>query len=357
MITNFDIDNFRGIKHIEMRGIKPLTIITGKNNAGKSTILEALFLFNAHSDPNVFSMLSGLRNGTFEPTYRIWTPLFNAQDTTETIRFAQNYSEENAVTLKFVKNQDFAVDSYSLAEGDKVESNLSLKAVPYTLSFEYVEPNYNESGRFTATNNGISLDITTSNVNNERNLMPFTIITQSTLPRMEQQVVDWVGKLELMDQKEYAIEALRVIDPTIRDVVSASIDGINQLYVKNYAGTIPLKYAGYGMMRLLYIVSILLTNKNSLLLFDEIETGFHYSMYDSLWKLIARYSLKNNNQVIATSHSYENIAKSLNGIAEEGRESDFSLHRIERDADGIHEDKDYGYDKAALAIKAGLEVR
>lgn len=60
---------------------------------------------------------------------------------------------------------------------------------------------------------------------------------------------------------------------------------------------------------------------------------------------------------MATSHSYENIAKSHNGIQSEGRESDFSLHRIKIGTDGIHKDKDYGYEQAALAIDSGLEVR
>ena len=43
MITNFEINNFRGIRHLTLEELKPITLISGKNNVGKSTILEALF--------------------------------------------------------------------------------------------------------------------------------------------------------------------------------------------------------------------------------------------------------------------------------------------------------------------------
>ena len=41
------------------------------------------------------------------------------------------------------------------------------------------------------------------------------------------------------------------------------------------------------------------------ILIDEIETGFHYSMFDKLWEVIATTAKKNNCQIIATTHIYE----------------------------------------------------
>lgn len=55
MITKLEIDNFRGHRHLEMDGISPITLVTGTNNVGKSSVLEALYLFNDHSSPGVFS--------------------------------------------------------------------------------------------------------------------------------------------------------------------------------------------------------------------------------------------------------------------------------------------------------------
>ena len=49
MITNISITNFRGVREAKIEGLKPLTILIGKNNSGKSTLLEGLWL--ASADP------------------------------------------------------------------------------------------------------------------------------------------------------------------------------------------------------------------------------------------------------------------------------------------------------------------
>ncbi len=49
MIKHLEINNFRGIDHIELDGMGRLNIISGKKNVGKSTILESLFLLMDHT--------------------------------------------------------------------------------------------------------------------------------------------------------------------------------------------------------------------------------------------------------------------------------------------------------------------
>jgi hypothetical protein len=44
MITSFTIENFRGIKKLNLNNLGQINVIAGKNNAGKSSVLEALFL-------------------------------------------------------------------------------------------------------------------------------------------------------------------------------------------------------------------------------------------------------------------------------------------------------------------------
>ena len=51
MITKFDISHFRGIRHLTIDGIKQLNVFLGYNNCGKSSVLEALYLFCDPSHP------------------------------------------------------------------------------------------------------------------------------------------------------------------------------------------------------------------------------------------------------------------------------------------------------------------
>lgn len=43
MIQKLTIENFRGIKELSLDDMKRISILTGKNNVGKSSVLEALF--------------------------------------------------------------------------------------------------------------------------------------------------------------------------------------------------------------------------------------------------------------------------------------------------------------------------
>ena len=44
MLKNIRIENFRGIESLDIRRLKRLNLVTGKNGGGKTTLLEAVFL-------------------------------------------------------------------------------------------------------------------------------------------------------------------------------------------------------------------------------------------------------------------------------------------------------------------------
>jgi AAA15 family ATPase/GTPase len=45
MLEKVSISNFKVLKQLENVNFNKITLISGKNNAGKSTLLEALFLY------------------------------------------------------------------------------------------------------------------------------------------------------------------------------------------------------------------------------------------------------------------------------------------------------------------------
>ena len=44
MIAELDIQNFRGLRHVKLTGLKRVNLIVGGNDTGKTSILEALVL-------------------------------------------------------------------------------------------------------------------------------------------------------------------------------------------------------------------------------------------------------------------------------------------------------------------------
>lgn len=62
MFNTLQIKNLRGIKSAEINGFKQINLIFGKNNCGKSTVLEALFLVTGQSNPVLPITVNSMRN-------------------------------------------------------------------------------------------------------------------------------------------------------------------------------------------------------------------------------------------------------------------------------------------------------
>jgi len=56
MYTKLELSNFRGFKELVI-DLKPITLIAGKYNTGKTSILESIFLFHDYSNPEVLKNL------------------------------------------------------------------------------------------------------------------------------------------------------------------------------------------------------------------------------------------------------------------------------------------------------------
>ncbi|SFV54879.1 FIG00565050: hypothetical protein [hydrothermal vent metagenome] len=64
---------------------------------------------------------------------------------------------------------------------------------------------------------------------------------------------------------------------------------------------------GEGLGKFINFIMLLLSQKSSIILIDEIENGIHYTNLDRLWEIILTISKEQNVQVFATTHSKECI--------------------------------------------------
>ncbi len=94
-----------------------------------------------------------------------------------------------------------------------------------------------------------------------------------------------------------------------------------------------LKSFGEGLNRLFGLALALVNCKDGVLLIDEVEGGFHYSVLPDVWKLIFKTAKDLNVQVFATTHSkdcIEAFARAAFDSPEEGM-----LIRLERRGEKI----------------------
>ena len=62
MFKTLEIKNLRGVKFARIDGLSQINLFFGKNNCGKSTVLEALFLISGQSNPTLPLSINSMRN-------------------------------------------------------------------------------------------------------------------------------------------------------------------------------------------------------------------------------------------------------------------------------------------------------
>jgi AAA15 family ATPase/GTPase len=129
----------------------------------------------------------------------------------------------------------------------------------------------------------------------------------------------------------------------------------SQPYCKKNGKFYNLNEFGDGLSKFAYFIMLLLSEKESIILLDEIENGIHYTQLDRLWEIILTLSKEQNVQVFATTHSKECI-ESYARVAERLEDKEITFIELGRNDNQI-ESITYHYEWLIDEIKQNHEVR
>jgi hypothetical protein len=166
-------------------------------------------------------------------------------------------------------------------------------------------------------------------------------------------------KIALSDREKDVVEALRIIDPEISAVSMVGGEGPRRertaiVRAGNLPRPVPLRSFGDGLNRLFGIVLSLVNAKGGLLLIDEFENGMHHSVQLDAWRAVFKLSRRLGIQVFATSHSWDSIAAFQKAAAETPEEG--ALIRLSRKGDDIVATV-FAEEELAVATRERIEVR
>ena len=87
MLTRFEVQNFRGFEHLAVESLARVNLIAGKNNVGKTALLEAIFLHLGWHNPLLPLRVNSLRGVEWLSTQpgEAWGWLFYDRKLTSTI--------------------------------------------------------------------------------------------------------------------------------------------------------------------------------------------------------------------------------------------------------------------------------
>ncbi len=376
-LDSLKIQNFRLLEDIEVKKLGHVNLIVGKNNSGKSTVLEALALLASGFDSEIVRLIVLKRD------FNNNTELFNKyiKDNDMYNIFDRFFSDK--VSKSIYNNSSFIGNN-----------DVNLK-IGMLLSEEYLEGKIIETGTRVYNSTLIKIDdaLRNSNVywslsinsslNKERVLslrdhsffqkdslsfihrsLPLGYV-ETSAKNSDDFILDW-DKIALTDDEDLVIEAMQLIEPRIQKIAflnqTTHIINTRIPFVKLYKNDnkFPLTSMGDGIFRLLQIILKVLKARDGFLLIDEFENGLHYSVQPEVWRLIFELAQRYNIQVFATTHSWDCI-ESFAKVAKERKDLEGVLFRMGRSVRKSDNGKviatEFNEDELYNLTKDNIEVR
>ena len=139
-----------------LKDMRRLTLLSGNNNVGKSSVLEAIFLMMDHLSPDSFTRMNSIR-GLSLPSNGVglWEPLFYQMNPDNTIRIHTTRAEDT-LTLSYAKDESYIPALNGGIPKNVAGSFQSSAKRDYTLRFDFkVEGSvdYSEIGHYTTSEN------------------------------------------------------------------------------------------------------------------------------------------------------------------------------------------------------------
>ena len=364
MYKSFRAREFRCFEDLDLSELERVNLITGKNNAGKTALLESLFIHGGAYNPELVFRVNafrGIEPLSFELRRGVETPwnwIFRGLDTSRKVELKAKYERSRKRTVRL----GLVTEPSELAKAEKYFADPS---EPLRLSLSSGAANV---FKVESIENGIQGEYYL--VLDQRGLRirpippspPYQTIflpTRRGWPSLGEDAERY-GNLDTEGQQSLVVKALQVIEKRLvrLAVVPIGYGERTQAMLRGDLGSgrlIPLPLMGEGMVRLASLVLAIGNAKGGVVLIDEIENGLHHSVMESVWRVVSEAARQFDAQVFATTHSLECIRAAHKAFSEH-RPYDFRLHRLEQVGDKTRVFT-YGQETLSTAIESELEVR
>jgi AAA15 family ATPase/GTPase len=358
MLRSLKIENFRCFPSFELKKLGRVNLLVGKNNSGKTSILEGINLFYSQRKVNYLGEILNNRGEYIiegsEDEFDI-RHLFYGHEVDLKSEFSITGLENESFKKLIVSLEYLEYSQLNLFNEEKIKFSESL-----TLNLKWTGIDNRELKFSLSSNGGLNINYWRNHrLFRERDqaeiLTQFVGSSSLTYPKM----IELFDQVVLTPNEKLVIEALQKIEPNIERIASVKSTSRSRtgflIKMSDSDQRLPIGGMGDGILRILGLTLAIVNAKGGVLLVDEIDTGLHFTAMYDMWKLIYETAKRLNVQVFATTHSRD-CWESLAEIAEteDSSENDIVIHRIEK---GRANSIVIGEDEMAIAAERGIEVR
>ena len=324
MLKSVRVRNFRVFGELSIESLSRVNLIAGRNNAGKTSLLEALFMLSGGGNPQMALNSNVIRGPDFralgphqlQETY--WKPMFTALDTGRMIEIAVVHAARGPLTLRVSLERPTVIELPLEDAGEISTAHLPGEAA-LLLSFKV--------GSLPEVESTVRVAGQSIQVNQPDAPVPIDATILSTRTVNHQEDAERLGRLRKQKQGVQVLDALRIIEPKLQSIEENSASGFPMIWGDiGLPELVPLAVMGEGITRLARLVLAIATVPGGLVLVDEIETGLHHTVLADVWRAVDEAATQFGTQIVATTHSYECIRAAHETL---GSGDGFLLHRLE----------------------------
>lgn len=349
MLPNIRIKNFRMLQDFEVPKLGRVNLIVGKNNCGKSTVLEALRIYAGRAHPSLLQAilfdhdesLRAIRGGGIDEDESAWLAIkhlfpnreFPKEDDKPIV--VETNDGQSLFGWRPLIRLDHLFYYFRTEEERSPDGEIRQRSTRVTVSKLDAADNREQPLRpavrvtfseSSAQSAWLDLDDEMRNRPAARSLAwrladELPVIRAGYLPTHflpPEVLADLWDETTLSPNEAFVLQALQIIEPEVQGlafVKNTEADRYTRtrdarvaiVKLKSQEMPIPLNSMGDGMLRILQLILAVFPARGGLLLVDEFENGLHYSVQEEVWKMIFMLAEKLDIQVFATTHSWDCI--------------------------------------------------
>ncbi len=317
MLRNLKLEKYRSFDEYELNDLSRVNLLVGKNDCGRTSILEAIHFLVSRGDPMVLAECAGRRGEGADVAPRSAAPSLaevgsgSRQAGPSIARFFFGHRFAPGATLR-VSGEGHGCVSVGVRLPDEADdadpSAFQLLIETSALGTTFAIP---------VTENGYMVNYRRHRFRGRWFDQPSPPTVQFvTLDSLDGEALREAWDTALKEGRETeAIDAVRLLHEDVESIVFLTSDASRAesgragvllgLGGNGRRQRVPLGTHGDGMHRLLALSLGLVRASGGFLLIDEIDTGLHWTVMDDMWRLVVETARESSMQVFATTHSFD----------------------------------------------------
>lgn len=343
--TDFSVENYRGIRQCTLHKLELVNLFFGKNNCGKSSLLELLFILSGPDNPILPILANNARalDSLEETDLKIE---FYQANPDHIIQLTSQGEQSRHVSIQMIESHS---QNISLEDLQKTSSESAGKRYGLKINFSTEaekENKYHSELVITEEKKG--------NITSDKRYKETLYAEYIPSNHMQTNIVEKLAEIIKNKQENEIIEALKIIEPRIIDL---QLVGSRIMVDVGLPTRLPINVLGDGVRKVLAVILSIYKCRNGILIIDELDNGLHFSVMPQLWEVILYMCQKHHTQIFASTHSLDLVKSLVKAIGKSKQPQLIASYKLIRKNDDELVALRYSAEELAYAIKQEMEVR